>query len=319
MIFAGTQVPGYDALPVFPLLVGLVALFTVGERMPPSRSVAGPLLAFPVFALIAALVDDFAFTDLLITPFFAIAVWGAGFLLRRSRGQGRTITTQAVVFAEERAAQAREAVTVERARIARELHDAVAQNVSVMVLQLGALRQQLGEERNAERELLLGLEQTGRHAVVELRRLLGILRDSGTEFGVVPAPSMSRLAELVAAARSRGVEATLTVEGHASRLAPGLDLSAYRIVQEALNNVEKHAPGAAVTVTVSYSRGELVLRIHNDAPGRALVGGEVWPGHGLIGMRERAELFGGQLRAGWMDGGGFEVEACLPIESEVPQ
>lgn len=318
VVFAGARAPSYDALPTFPLLMGLVALFSVGEWVPPPRSLLGPVLAFPVLGAVALLVDDLAFSDILITPFFGVAVWGAGFLLRRARGQARTISAQAEVFAEERAVLTREAVAEERARIARELHDAVAQSISVTVLQLGAVRHRLREDQEVERETLLGLEESGRDAIVELRRMLGILRERALEPDPGPAPGLARVEQLVASARQRGLPVTVRRVGADQRLPSGLDLSAYRIVQESLNNVLQHAPGATTELTICVSADRLLLRIANDPAPGAHPTEDAWPRHGLIGMRERATIFGGELHAGRRADGGFEVEASLPIRLEVP-
>ena len=182
-----------------------------------------------------------------------------------------------------------------------------------MVLQAGGVRRLLGGDpsREREREALMGIEETGRQAVGELHRMLGILRKS--EPGLAPSPSLRRVNELVEQVRGAGLDTTLEVHGEPAELAPGVDMSAYRIVQEALTNALRYAPGASVGVKVTYGR-ELELEVSDD--GARANGGPPatkGSGHGIVGMRERAALFGGELEAGPVAGGGFLVRARLPL------
>jgi signal transduction histidine kinase len=221
------------------------------------------------------------------------------------------LADRAALLEREREERARAAVAEERARIARELHDVVAHSVSVMVVQAGAERLALGDERDDTREVLSTIEQTGRQTLAEMRRLLGMLRRSDDEIELAPQPSMEHVAKLVDQVREAGLPVTLAVEGEPVGLPPGIDLSAYRIVQEALTNALKHAGPASARVTVRYGRDDLDLEIVDDGAGVANGDGG---GHGLIGMRERVTLFGGNLAAGGRSGGGYAVRARLPLE-----
>ena len=202
----------------------------------------------------------------------------------------------------------------ERSRIAREVHGAVAHSVSVMTLQIGGLRRQLGgalEERPAERDVLLGLERLGRETVQELRSLVGILRTPGpAEASTAPVPSLARAADVVRDVRAAGLDVELDVVGETRELPRALDLSAYRILQEALTNVLRHAPDSTARVRLEYTRDGVDITVRDNgaatAPGTDGVGG-----HGLVGMRERARMFGGTLAAGRVEDG-FEVHAHLP-------
>ena len=210
----------------------------------------------------------------------------------------------------ERDLAAREAVVEERARIARELHDAIAHNVSIMVVQAGAERRVLGDERSSTREVLATVEQIGRGALTEMRRLVEMLRGDGEE-PLAPQPGLADLERLVRQVREAGLPVDLQIDGERRELPVGLDLSAYRIVQEALTNALKHAGQARAAVTVRYHDDSLELEVVDDgvgAPTRVASGG-----HGLVGMRERVALYGGRFEAGRRASGGFTVRVLLPI------
>lgn len=202
----------------------------------------------------------------------------------------------------------------ERARIARELHDIVAHHLSVIAVQSETARLTSPDLSADGRERFEAIAQTARDALTETRRLLGILReDVGGEADRAPQPGLDQLADLVDTARDTGSNVRLVLQGKVLPLPPGIDLAAYRIVQEALTNARRHAPGADVDVEISYGEDALLLRIRDHGPGPA---GELIPGHGLVGMRDRATLAGGTFSAGAADGGGFGVEATLPIAAE---
>jgi signal transduction histidine kinase len=210
----------------------------------------------------------------------------------------------------ERDVAAREAVVEERARIARELHDAIAHNVSMMVVQAGAERHVLDGTHGSTREVLETIERIGRGALTEMRRMVGMLRsDSGDP--LAPQPGLDDLPTLVTQVRAAGLPVELRVEGERPELPVGIELSAYRIVQEALTNALKHAGDAHAVVHVRYGADSLELEIVDDGAGApALVAGG---GHGLVGMRERVLLYGGRLDAGRRPSGGFAVRVLLPI------
>jgi signal transduction histidine kinase len=210
----------------------------------------------------------------------------------------------------ERDVAAREAVVAERSRIARELHDAIAHNVSMMVVQAGAERRVLADEQSSTREVLETVERIGRGALTEMRRLVGMLRSDETD-PLAPQRGLDDLARLVTQVREAGLPVELEVEGERRELPVGLELSAYRIVQEALTNALKHAGDAHATVRVRYGADSLELEIVDDGAGGAAqaAGG----GHGLVGMRERVALYGGRFEASRHPAGGFTVRALLPI------
>ena len=206
------------------------------------------------------------------------------------------------------------AVAKERTRIARELHDVIAHSVSVMTVQAGAARLLLDDDPSRAREPLLSVEETGRQALADMRRLLGILRGSDERADLAPQPSIATVDVLVDQVRSAGLPTELTIEGECKALPPGVDLTAYRIVQEALTNVLKHAGAARARVSIRYGRDRLALEVTND--GRISENGQ--PGHGLVGMRERVTLYGGTFEAGPAPRGGYAVRAELPLNPSEP-
>ena len=242
------------------------------------------------------------------TTFFTIATLVVMLLVRRVLGDRER---RAQLAERERDVAAREAVVGERARIARELHDAIAHNVSMMVLQAGAERRVLDGQQGGTRAVLQTIEQTGRGALTEMRRLVGMLREGG-EDELSPQPGLDDLPNLTAQVREAGLPVELTVAGVRRPLPVGIALSAYRIVQEALTNALKHAGEATALVRVRYGEDTLELEIIDDGPGSAApiaTGG----GHGLTGMRERVALYGGRIDTGHKAGGGFSVRVLLPV------
>jgi signal transduction histidine kinase len=210
----------------------------------------------------------------------------------------------------ERDVAAREAVVEERARIARELHDAVAHNVSMMVVQAGAERRVLGADGGTTREVLQTIEQIGRGALTEMRRLVGMLRTDSSDT-LTPQPRLADLPTLMAQMREAGLPVEFHVQGERRELPVGIELSAYRIVQEALTNALKHAGQAHAAVRLRYGPDSLELEITDDGRGApAKVPGG---GHGLVGMRERVTLYGGKFDAAARPGGGFAVRVLLPL------
>jgi signal transduction histidine kinase len=203
-----------------------------------------------------------------------------------------------------------QAEMTERARIARELHDVVAHHVSAIAVQAETARlttEGMPDEGKAQLE---AIGDTARDALGEMRRVLGVLRSEETEADRAPQPGLGRLDELVDTARASGTDVRLTLSGRPVALPQGIDLCAYRILQEALTNARRHAPGATVDIEIGYDAGALRLRVRDDGPGPS---SEQPDGHGLLGMRERAIMVGGTLTVGPADGGGFEVAAELPI------
>jgi signal transduction histidine kinase len=232
----------------------------------------------------------------------------------RRAARERELEEQAARLEEDRAVAAERAVVEERQRIARELHDVVAHSVSVMTVQAGAVRRLLRPDQERERLALETVEATGREALTEMRRLVGLLRKQGAMPEFAPQPSMRAVDVLVGTVREAGLPVELAVEGAPRELPPGVDLSAYRVIQEALTNALKYAGPANAWVTVRWKERELELEIAND--GRSEPGDGDSGGHGLAGLRERVSLVGGSLESGPRNGGGFVVKAHLPLESK---
>jgi signal transduction histidine kinase len=241
----------------------------------------------------------------------ALAIPAAGLLIGRALG---VLEFESDRLERERDQRIAEALAAERGRIARELHDVVGHSISVMGIQAGAVRMRMGDDQAREREALMAVERTGRQAVGEMRRLIGLLRTAPDEVSS-PNPSLRRIEQLVAEARQTGLSVDLRITGSLEALPPGVDLAGYRIVQEALTNALKHAPGSRVSVDIRAERDRLDIEVCDDggaAPAAPDVNGHV--GHGLIGMRERASLYGGSLTTGAAPGGGFRVRARIPLE-----
>ncbi|GIH97107.1 sensor histidine kinase [Planobispora siamensis] len=248
--------------------------------------------------------------DVAVLLVMASIAGGAGVAVRRYR--------EMAVQASERAELlAREAVNEERFRIARELHDVVAHSVSVMVMQAGAARLMLRPDQATEREALTVVEETGREAVEELRRVVGLLRTDAGNDGLAPQPSLARLDDLLDQVRAAGLDVRLTVEGSPVPLPAGLNLSAYRIVQEALTNTLRHAGPTRSEVTVAYRSRMLCLDIIDEGPRDGRAPGREGTGHGLVGMRERVALFHGRLSAGPLPEGGYGVRVSLPLSGRI--
>jgi signal transduction histidine kinase len=240
---------------------------------------------------------------------FSVA-WTVGFGLGGKFREVDEAKERAARAERDREEQARLAVADERARIARELHDVVGHSVSVMTVQASAVRRLLEPDQEKEREALLVVEQTGREALAEMRRMVGVLRRPEEAPALAPQPSLEQLDRLVEQAREAGLPVELRVEGAPVQLPAGVDLTAYRLVQEGLTNALKHARAEHAEVLVRYSDGHVELTISDDGPG----GGDGDKGgHGLVGMRERVSVYGGELEAGPRPEGGFRLRAKLPI------
>jgi signal transduction histidine kinase len=212
----------------------------------------------------------------------------------------------------ERERAAHDAVVAERSRIARELHDAVAHAMSVMVVQAGAARTVIDRDTEAAKAAIARVEESGRDGLTEMRRLIGILTDPGTGADLAPQPGLAQLDALLETVRSAGVSVEAVTRGQPRPLPPTADLTAYRVVQEALTNVVKHAGGAHARVLLDWSADALAIEVADDGRGGAADAGG-GHGHGLIGMRERVALYGGSLETGARPGGGFAVRVRLPL------
>jgi signal transduction histidine kinase len=292
----------------------LVALYSVGAHAGGWRAVAGVVAMLAV--VLGAVAADPEGADAGSYVFFLFVVggpWLAGRAIRHRRLSERHLEARALAAEREREEKARAAVAEERVRIARELHDVVAHAISVIVVQARGGRRSVTADPKEAREAFDSIEATGREALAEMRRLLGMLRQGDEELALAPQPSLRYLDALVAQVREAGLPVELTVIGQPAALPPGVDLSAYRIVQEALTNALKHAGPATAQVLVRYGTEELEVEV-TDTGRRRSAGGED-AGHGLTGMRERVTLFGGELETGRRREGGFSVRARLPLAS----
>jgi signal transduction histidine kinase len=301
---------GSDGQPtVAGVVAQLVVLYLVGLRR--SRQVSLLMLLPFLLNAIAPFGDAVggtAFGVGLLLAAFAVLAAGS---LRRYRSE---VTERAASGRAATDTLLEHAARGERARIARELHDVVAHHISMIAVQAETARLTTPGMPPAGSKRLVAIGDTARQALTEMRRLLGVLReDAGTETTRAPQPGLVQLNELVDEARdSSGASTRLIVHGRVVSLDPGIELTAYRIVQEALTNARRHAPGAAVDVDVDYADGTLRLRIRDNGPGEA--GDAPATGHGLLGMQERAAMVGGKLSTGPAPGGGFLVEAVLPTD-----
>ena len=324
VIAASAPVLLYDAAPVrhdavSTQLAGLFALFAAGAYATGRARAVGGLVAI-VGALLRAYEDagphaGAALGSLVFFGGIYGGTWLAGFVVGRHRARTRDAEHRAGRAEAEREARARQAVAEERTRVARELHDVVAHAISVIVLQAKGARRMLDAEPDETRQALDTIVDSGEQALTEMRRLLGMLRRSDDEIAMAPLPSLRHLDLLAEQVSHAGLPVELRVEGEPTPLPPGVDLSAYRIVQEALTNALKHAGPARARVVVRYGPRALELEITDDGRGAAAAAVAGGRGHGLVGMRERAELFGGHVESAAQPGGGFAVRATLPLET----
>ena len=300
-----------------PQVAGLVAMvlaaYSAGLYTDDRLAPLGLLTAVAPFWF-AYLLEGGAGSDFVATAVFFGGPWLVG-RLARSRGQRlEEADSRAGRLEREQEERRAAAVSEERARIARELHDIVSHSISVITVQTQAVRRRLGPEHGREAEDLRGVETVARQAMAEMRRLLGILRVDGTGLDLHPQPGLAQLDALVVRTKEAGVAIELRVEGEPVPLPPGVDLAAYRVIQEALTNVLKHAAGARATVNLRYTNRLLEVEVEDDGEGIAAVGDG--RGQGLIGMRERVLLYGGEFGSGIGKDGGFWVRARLPIKEE---
>lgn len=324
------------AVPFSVWLVGPALSFVDGRLVPftPSISVAGLVAAFLLGNLRNALEawlglgavvggaaivvyngPNHASAELFFVPLLFSVGWLAGYALRERVDQAEAAEGRAAQAERERDAAARIAVAEERARIARELHDIVAHAVSVMVLQVGAVRHKLPDDLAEESDALRGVEQAGRTALSEMRRLLAAMRRDGEDAELMPQPGLDALGSLLEEVGRAGLPARLHVDGEPFPLPRAVDLSAYRIVQEGLTNALKHSGAQNADVTVSYGPDELQIEVRDDGLGASTTDGL---GHGLVGVRERVKIYGGEMSAGTAAGGGFVLSTRLPLRGSRP-
>jgi signal transduction histidine kinase len=276
-----------------PALAGVAAVFLAGMAAERSRALAGLALALAVVAVVTHNDPGGGADDLAVIALALMPCWLLGLSLRRKHEEAEL------------------AVADERARIARELHDIVGHSVSVMTVQAAAVRRLLRPDQEREREALEAVEHAGREALAEMRRMVGVLRSPDEGASLAPQPGLRDLEGLVEQARQAGLPVDLEVEGDPLELPPGVDLAAYRVVQEGLTNALKHAHATRADVQLRYRDGQVEVSVTNDGrrDGAASRGG-----HGLAGMRERIAVYGGKLEAGPESAGRFRLRATLPAK-----
>ena len=292
-------------------VVGLASAFLLGNLRNPLKAGAGLVIVLVATVVVVynipgtQTIGDYVFIPLR----FAVA-WVAGYALRERAERAEAAEERATHAERERESAARVAVAEERSRIARELHDIVAHAVSVMVLQVGAVRHKLPDASAEDRDALKGVERAGRTALAEMRRLLAAMRREGDEAELVPQPGLDGLDSLLDEVGRAGLPVELHVDGKPFPLPRGIDLSAYRIVQEGLTNALRHAHASDADVTVRYRPDELEIEVRDNGFGSATSDGL---GHGLIGVRERVKIYGGKMSAGTAVDGGFVLSTRLPL------
>jgi signal transduction histidine kinase len=308
----GSLTPYVDSLSV----VGLAAAFLLGNVRKPAKAWLGLALVVASMLVVVSGIPGTAPTSwyVFITLRY-VAAWIAGYALRAHAEQAEAAEVRAVQAEREREAAARVAVAEERARIARELHDIVAHAVSVMVLQVGAVRHKLPDDMADDRDALRGVERAGRTALAEMRRLLAAMRTDGDEAELGPQPGLDALESLITDVGRAGLPVAVHLEGEPFPLPRGVDLSAYRIVQEGLTNALKHASASGADVFLRYRADEVEIEVRDDGRGPAASDGL---GHGLVGIRERVKIYGGQMTASTAPEGGFVLSTRLPIVEQAP-
>jgi signal transduction histidine kinase len=306
-------------------VVGLATAFLLGNLRSPLKAGVGLVIVLVgIVIVVYNIPGPLPAGDFVFIPLRFVVAWIAGYALRVRAEQAEAAEERAAhaerereaaqrereAAEREREAAARVAVAEERARIARELHDIVAHAVSVMVLQVGAVRHKLSDAMAEDRDALRGVELAGRKALAEMRGLLAAMRADGEEAELVPQPGLDGLDSLLDEIGRAGLPVELHVDGKPFPLPRGVDLSAYRIVQEGLTNALKHAHASDADVTVRYRPDELEIEVRDNGGGGATSDGL---GHGLIGVRERVKIYGGRMSAGTAIDGGFVLSTRLPL------
>ena len=292
-------------------VVGLASAFLLGNLRDERQAGIGLAVVLgSIVVVVAGIPGPQTASVLVFVPLRFVVAWVAGYALRERSQQAEAAEIRATLAEREREAAARIAVAEERARIARELHDVVAHSVSVMVLQIGAVRHKLPAGLADDREALGRVELAGRTALTEMRHLLGAMRSDGDELELAPQPGLDGLDALVEDVGRAGLPVRVRVDGEPFALPRALDLSAYRIVQEGLTNTLKHARATRADVIVGYGPGELRIEIRDNGRGLSATDGL---GHGLVGIGERVKIYGGEMTTGTANGGGFVLSTRLPI------
>ena len=290
--------------------IGIAAAFLLGNLRDARKAGLGLAVIVGADATLVYNIPGHSLDQLMLIPLdFAIS-WLAGLAVRERTLHAEMAESRATQAEQERDTAARIAVAEERARIARELHDIVAHAVSVMVLQVGAVRHRLAPDLSEDREALQGVERAGRAALAEMRHLLNAMREDGERAERGPQPGLDRLDALIQDIGRAGLQVRLHVDGERLELPRGIDISAYRIVQEGLTNALKHAHATEAAIDLQYGHHDLRIEVRDNGVGQTVPNGH---GHGLIGIGERVKLYGGEMSTASANGGGFVLSARLPL------
>jgi signal transduction histidine kinase len=291
-------------------LAGITAAFLLGSLKDSRKARIGLVVVVVCSVLVVRGDTALAPTSLIFFPAFFSLAWFVGLTARTRVEQAEAAEQRAVLAELTRESEARTAVAEERARIARELHDVVAHSLSVMVLMVGAVRQRIPADRGDDREALREVEDVGRRALGDMRRLLGAVSGDDGVAKRTPQPTLDDLPALVEQLQRAGLDVTLSIEPSPAALAPAVALSVYRIVQEGLTNVVKHAQASRAEVSIDYEAGDLVVAIRDDGMGPGDSDGK---GRGLLGIAERVKILGGSIQAEAAADGGFALIARIPV------
>ena len=300
-------------LVVFPpvaIVAGMAASLLLGNLRDDFQARVGLMVALAGAGIVTYNNPERTAGEFIFLPVLFAIAWTVGLALRARAEQADAAERRAIRAERERETAARIAVAEERTRIARELHDIVAHSMSVIVLQVGAVRHGLPDELADDKQALEDVERTGRTALAEMRRLLGAMRRESDDVDLAPQPGLAALDALLDDVRRTGLDVELEIVGEPAAVPQALDLSAYRIVQEALTNVLKHAEATRADVKVVYAPDELRVEVRDDGRGGR---SETGLGHGLVGVRERVKIYGGEMHAGALNGRGFLLSARLPL------
>lgn len=293
-------------------VAGMAASFLLGNLKDARQARVGLLVVLGGAAIIVHNDPAASAADFVFLPALFAFLWLAGMAVRLGGARADAAELQAARLARDREEAMRFAIADERTRIARELHDVLGHSVSAMTIQASAVRRRLAPEQQEEHEALLSVERTGREALAEMRRLVGLLRMDDGQVDLEPQPGLARLPQLIEQARGLGQTVAFNVEGNPVTLPPGVDLAAYRVVQEGLTNARKHskAPSAEVRLRYRDTCIEVEVRDYGTGDNAPGVGGL-----GLVGLKERVSIFGGELEAGPRPEGGYLLRARLPVPS----
>jgi signal transduction histidine kinase len=294
------------------LIAGLAASFFLGNLRDAALSRVGLMVVLAGAAAVVYNAPSDGPGNYIFLPAMFAMPWFAGVALQQRAARAEAAEQRAARLTKDREEATQAAIAEERARIARELHDVLGHSVSVMTIQASAVRRVLTPDQKKERDALQAVEQTGREALAEMRRLVGVLRLTEDGLDLEPQPGLGQVAKLVTQAQELGLAVELRVEGEPIPLPAGVELTAYRLVQEGLTNARKHSEARHTEVRLRYEAHALEVEVCDDGKGAAAVDEG---GHGLVGMRERVSIYGGEFEAGPRAEGGYRLRARLPVQS----